>query len=376
MTSNPQRVTAAADIALNPAAEALGVAVAARVPVLLWGAPGTGKTSAIRAMAEAMGLPCETVIASIREPSDFAGLPIVVGDSVRFAPPLWARRLAEAGHGLLFLDELSTAPPAVQAALLRVVLERSVGDLTLPDQVAVVAAANPPEQAADGWDLSAPLANRLCHLSWLAVPRAVADGLAGGFAAPVVPLLPDGWQTEEILARGLVAAFLQVRPALACAPPAEAGAAGRGWPSPRTWEMTARLMAAATVAGASLDARSALVTGAVGEGAGVELLAWLIEMDLPDPEAALADPASFRLPERGDRAYAALAAIASAVAAEPTPDRWTAGWQVLGRAASAAPDVAAVAARVLARCRPADITKMPEEIKLFAPVLRDAGLLG
>jgi len=52
--------------AQNPAVEALGVAVAARVPVLLWGAPGTGKTSAIRAMARAMGLPCETVIASIR----------------------------------------------------------------------------------------------------------------------------------------------------------------------------------------------------------------------------------------------------------------------------------------------------------------------
>jgi hypothetical protein len=360
----------------NPAAEALGVAVAARVPVLLWGAPGTGKTSAIRAMAEAMGLPCETVIASIREPSDFAGLPIVVGDSVRFAPPLWARRLAEAGHGLLFLDELSTAPPAVQAALLRVVLERSVGDLTLPDQVAVVAAANPPEQAADGWDLSAPLANRLCHLSWHTAPHAVADGLAGGFPAPVIPLLPDGWQAEELLARGLVAAFLHVRPALACAPPTEAAAAGRGWPSPRTWEMVARLNAAAGVAGASPDARAALVTGAVGEGAGVEFLAWMTEMDLPDPEAVLADPLSFRLPERGDRAYAALAAVAAAVAADPTPDRWAAGWRVLGQVASAAPDVAAVAARVLVKCRPTGIVALPEEIKLFAPVLRDAGLLG
>ena len=361
----------------NPTVEALGVAVAARVPVLLWGAPGTGKTSAIRAMAQAMGLPCETVIASIREPSDFAGLPIVVGGEVRFAPPAWARRLAEAGHGLLFLDELSTAPPAVQAALLRVVLERAVGDLTLPEEVAVVAAANPPEQAADGWDLSAPLANRLCHLDWQTDPRAVADGLAGGWAAPVVPALPAGWQVTEIGSRGLVAAFLHARPALACAPPSDAASAGRGWPSPRTWEMAARLMAAAGAAGFGVsgdEARSALVRGAVGDGAGVEFLAWLIEMDLPDPEEVLADPDSFRLPERGDRAYAALAAVAAAVASNPTPERWTAGWQVLGLAAEAAPDVAAVAARVLARCRP-EGAALPAQINLFAPVLRDAGLL-
>jgi hypothetical protein len=359
----------------NAAAEALGIAVAARVPVLLWGAPGTGKTSAIRAMADTMGLACETVIASIREPSDFAGLPVVAGDSVRFAPPRWAKRLAAAGTGVLFLDELSTAPPAVQAALLRVVLERTVGDLTLPADVAVVAAANPPEQAADGWDLSAPLANRLCHLVWETTPRSIADGLAGGWAAPLVPALPAGWATAEQLNKGLVAAFLQVRPALAIAPPTNATEAGRGWPSPRTWEMAARLMTATDAAAASDQARSALVRGAVGDGAGVEFLAWLVEMDLPDPEEVLANPASFRLPERGDRAYAALASIAAAVAAQPTPERWTAGWQVLGGCAEKVPDVAATAARVLAKCRP-DGTPLPvDDIKLFAPVLRDAGLL-
>src|SRR5882757_2922334 len=94
------------------AVEALGVAVAARVPVLLWGAPGTGKTSVIRAMADALGWPCETVIASIREPSDFAGLPIVNAAAgaarVDFAPPRWALSLAEHGHGVVFFDEIST----------------------------------------------------------------------------------------------------------------------------------------------------------------------------------------------------------------------------------------------------------------------------
>jgi hypothetical protein len=358
----------------DPTVTALTVAVAAKVPVLLWGAPGTGKTSAIRAMADAAGLPCETVIASIREPSDFAGLPVVVGQGVRFAPPAWAQRLAAAGRGLLFLDELSTAPPAVQAALLRVVLERVVGDLDLPADVAVVAAANPPEQAADGWDLSAPLANRLCHLAWDINPRVVADGLAGGWAAPQVPELSGGWEAEEILARGLVAAFLRARPALACAPPDNPASAGRGWPSPRTWEMTARLWAASGAAGAGDEARSALVRGSVGDGAGAEFLSWLIEMDLPDPEEVLADPGAFRLPDRADRAYAALAAITAAVTAQPTAERWAAAWRVLGIAASAAPDVAAAAARVLTRHRP-DGAPLPPEIHVFAPVLRDAGLL-
>jgi hypothetical protein len=102
------------------ALEALAVAVSAGVPVLLWGSPGTGKTSAVLALGEALEWPVETVIGSIREPSDFAGLPVVIDGSVRLSPPAWATRLSASGVGLLFLDELTTAPPAVQAAMLRV----------------------------------------------------------------------------------------------------------------------------------------------------------------------------------------------------------------------------------------------------------------
>lgn len=358
----------------NTAVEALGIAVAAQVPVLLWGAPGTGKSSVVRAMAGTMGWPCETVIAAIREPSDFSGLPVVVGGAVHFAPPRWAERLSAAGRGLLFLDEISTAPPAVQAALLRVVLERVVGDLDLPPDVVVVAAANPPEQSADGWDLSAPLANRFCHLQWDVEPAAFAQGLAGGWEPPAVPSLPVGWEAGIIRTRSLVSAFVTVRPGLTVQVPTDAAGAGRGWPSPRTWDMAARLWAAAEAAGASTEAETALITGCVGEGPGVELLMWEMDMDLPDPEEVLADPEGTDLPERGDRIYALLSAVAAAVAARPTPERWLAGWRVLGRAGERAPDVAAVAARVLAQCKPAGAVA-PPEVKLFTPLLKDAGLL-
>jgi len=359
--------------------EALATAVAARVPVLLWGAPGTGKTSVIRAMAHASGWPCETVIASIREPSDFAGLPVVGGAdgsaAVDFAPPKWARRLAEAGGGLLFFDEVSTAPPAVQAALLRVVLERTVGDLALPEEVSVVAAANPPEQAADGWDLSAPLANRFCHLEWPVDSRIMADGFSSGWPTGAAPLLDQSWQRQIPITRSWVAGFITVRPNLALEVPTDAAGAGRSWPSPRTWDMAARLLAASDAAGAGDLARSLLVRGAVGQGAGIEFLTWLIEADLPDPEAVLDDPDSFELPSRGDRAYAALASIAAAVASDPTLERWQAAWVVFGTAGEVAPDVAATAARTLARCRPPG-APVPPQVAAFAPLLREAGLLG
>jgi MoxR-like ATPase len=136
----------------------------AGVAVCLWGDPGIGKSALIQAAATADDVPCEIVIGSLREPSDFAGLPVVTDEGVRLEPPSWAKRLHEAKAGYLFLDELSTSPPAVQAAMLSVALERRVGDLFLPRAVQVVAAANPPERAADGWDLSPPLANRFLHV--------------------------------------------------------------------------------------------------------------------------------------------------------------------------------------------------------------------
>ncbi|WP_223167329.1 AAA family ATPase [Nonomuraea sp. SYSU D8015] len=360
--------------------DALSVAVAANLPVILWGPPGTGKTSAVLALGRRLGLPVEVVVGSIREPSDFAGLPVLRDGGTWLAPPRWAERLAATGTGILFLDELTTAPPAVQAAMLRVVLERTVGDLVLPPSVRIVAAANPPEQAADGWDLSAPLANRLIHLDWKFSAASVAEGFAGGFPVPD----PAGWSVPSAAevgrARALVGAFLRVRPELVLAVP---DGPARAWPSPRTWDLAATALACTThepppvpeVSRSRRErVRAELVVGAVGEAAGFELLSWLRDLDLPDPETLLADPAAAPLPDRVDRMHAVLAAVVAHVTADGGTDTWQRAWTLIARVAGRTPDVAATAARDLAARRPHGAA-LPTAVLDLAPILRSAGLM-
>ncbi|MFC9975124.1 AAA family ATPase [Spirillospora sp. NPDC127200] len=360
--------------------EALALAVTANLPVLLWGEPGIGKSAGMERLAAGLRAPLETVIASVHEPSDFAGLPVIGDDpaatGVPMAPPDWAVRLAAAGRGLVFFDELSSAPPAVQAALLRVVLERRVGSLALPEPVRVVAAANPPSSAADGWHLSPPLANRFVHLRWTHDPRTVARGMAGTWPEPGFPVVDPGRVgTAVARARGAVSGFLTARPGLVHHLPGDAEARGGAWPSPRSWEMALRLLAAGYATGAAQEAVAAAVVGAVGDGAGLELLAYLEELDLPDPDRVLADPGRFALPDRGDRQLAFLTAVVSAVQSRPSRRRWEAGWEVLAKAVDAGvPDVAARAAADLAAMRDLD-WPVPSGVDAFVELLRLSGSL-
>ncbi|MFH8618968.1 AAA family ATPase [Streptomyces sp. NPDC017979] len=351
--------------------EALALAVAADLPVLLWGEPGIGKTAALTQLAESLELPLTTVIASVHEPSDFSGLPVVGDDpavqGVPMAPPDWAVRLVRAGRGLLFLDELSTAPPAVQAALLRLVLERRIGSLRLPPGVRIVAAANPRSSAADGWELSPPLANRFVHLQWTHDHEVVVRGLGGTWPRATLPQLdPEALPRAVDLARRAVCGLLSVRPPLVHRLPHQETGRGGPWPSPRSWEMALRLIAFATAAGSAREVLSLLVRGAVGNGPGLEMLACLDRMDLPDPEALLADPSGAVLPERGDRRQAALEGVVTAVRNRPDKPRWDAAWALLARALeTGAPDLVVVPATGLAALRQED-WEVPESIERLA----------
>ncbi|MFG3280790.1 AAA family ATPase [Streptomyces sp. NPDC048111] len=341
----------------DPQLEALTLAVAADLPVLLWGEPGIGKTAALTQLAAELDLPLTTVIASVHEPSDFSGLPVVGDDpavqGVPMAPPEWAVRLVASGRGLLFLDELSTAPPAVQAALLRLVLERRIGTLQLPPGVRIVAAANPRASAADGWELSPPLANRFVHLQWTHDHEVVVRGLGGTWPRATLPRLAAERLPQAVdFARRAVCGLLAARPALVHQLPSTETRRGGAWPSPRSWDMTLRLIAFATAAGVSRDVLAMLVRGTVGDGPGLELLASLDRMDLPDPETLLADPAGAALPERGDLRQAVLDGVVAAVRRRPDRARWDAAWALMAKAVeTGAPDVVVVPATTLASLR-------------------------
>ncbi|MCC3331295.1 AAA family ATPase [Nocardia abscessus] len=354
--------------------EALALAVAADLPVLLWGEPGIGKTAALTQLAADLDLPLTTVIASVHEPSDFSGLPIIGDDpaqnGVPMAPPDWAVRLVRAGRGLLFLDELSTAPPAVQAALLRLVLERRIGNIQLPRGVRIVAAANPRSSAADGWELSPPLANRFVHLQWTHDHDVVVRGLGGTWPHATLPrLAPEKLSEAVAFARRAVCVLLAARPALVHQLPSAETRRGGPWPSPRSWEMTLWLIAFATAAGSSREVLSLLVRGTVGDGPGFELLAGLDRMDLPDPEALLADPAGAALPERGDLRQAVLDGVVAAVRKRPEKSRWDAAWALLVKALeTGAPDLIVVPATTLATLR-RDHWDVPAAIEELAGVV-------
>lgn len=214
------------------------------------------------------------------------------------------------------------------------------------------------------------------HLHWTHDPRTVARGMAGTWPEATVPVVDPARTAGAVArARGAVSGFLTARPGLVHHLPADAEGRGRAWPSPRTWDMALRLLAAGYATGTGRDAVAAALTGAVGDGAGIELLSYLENLDLPDPDRVLADPDAFALPERGDRQLAFLIAVVAAVQAEPTRPRWEAGWAVLAKAVAAGvPDVAARAAMDLAAMRDTD-WPVPEGIDAFLELLQLSGAL-
>lgn len=382
--TTPASASGARSFPGTPMMRALAAAMEANLPVLIWGEPGVGKTSVLSAAAATWGMPIEVVVASIREATDFLGLPVEVDGQVVYSPPAWARRLASAeGPSLLFLDEINTAAPSVAKALLRVVQERVVGELELGPQVRIVAAANPPDVAVDGDDLAAPVANRFVHLDWSDDDDVFFDGLADDFASasvsPLGVLLSGGGAPERrARVRGSIAGFLRTRRDLLSARPADPTRAGRGWPSKRSWHAAARALGELD---ASDDAAVLTVlAGCVGEAAATEYVAWAALNDTYDPLAVLDDPSIVDWAgDRPDRLFALMSSVVALVAysAGDTASHsklWASGTDALVACAGAGrPDVAYPAVRQLLAAPPVKLPPLGSLQAAFADLLGRQG---
>jgi hypothetical protein len=324
------------------------VAQTGKVTPLVSGSPGCGKSRTIEAFARAMSRQCYTLIGSLREPADVGGYPYPVhGEQPYMAvmPPKWAQD-CQRGQWVLFLDELTTCPPAVQAALLGVIAENRVGDAVLPDTVWKLAACNPPDCAANGSELEPPLANRLCHLTWETDTEAWQRGMGNalGFPQPNFVQLPPDWEKCVGRNTGLVGAFHKHKPGLLEAYPKDRAKTSGPWPSIRSWTNAAICAAALEAIGAEPLLRYRAVAGCVGEEAALEFQTWEQSLDLPDPEEWLLKARLSRyatpqvplgpnlgIPRRCDQVMAALGALVDRVKnhdlapdGKPTEERWLA----------------------------------------------------
>lgn len=133
-----------------------------KVPTFLWGAPGIGKSSIVKQIAEDNRVGFIDLRLALMDPTDLKGIPFYDKEShtALWAPPAF---LPRDGEGILFLDELNSAPPSVQASAYQLILDRKVGEYELPEGWAIVAAGNREGDRGVTYRMPSPLANRFVH---------------------------------------------------------------------------------------------------------------------------------------------------------------------------------------------------------------------
>ena len=262
---------------------ALRVLVSARQPAFLWGGPGIGKSAVIRQLAAALSMPLRDVRALLLDPVDLRGLPFLGNDGrSKWATPEF---LPQDGSGILFLDELNAAPAMVQASCYQLVLDRKLGEYTLPAGWAIIAAGNRDSDRAVTTRMPTPLRNRFVHLEF--------------------EVDMQEWSEWAIQAgvRPEVIAFLRFRSELLNAFDRDANA----FPSPRSWEFVSRILDSAPDPGVEHE----LFAGAVGSGAATEFSAFLrMFRELPNIDAILVNPHKEPVPENAAAQYAVASALA------------------------------------------------------------------
>lgn len=243
--------------------------------LMIWGPPGIGKSSIVSGVAKAHGLKLVDLRLSQLAPTDLRGLPVAEDGISRWFPPEF---LPKEGRGILFLDEINMAPPAMQGIAQQLILDRKVGAYQVPDEWFIWAAGNRKSDRAAVFEMPSALANRFIHLDLVVdLDSFKSWGLRNGLS-------------EQILA------FLAFRPTLLHAVDAKNAA----WPSPRSWSMADKLMRL----GLSIEP-------AVGSGPTEEFNAFrAVYETLPDLDSILRGRGKVLFPTEPSARYATVLGLA------------------------------------------------------------------
>jgi hypothetical protein len=241
-----------------------------KVPVFLWGPPGIGKSSIVAQIAKEQNISFIDLRLSLLDPTDLRGIPFF---NPKENTALWAPASflpdGKDERGILFLDELNTAAPMVQASAYQLILDRKIGEYTLPDGWSIVAAGNRESDRGVVFRMAAPLANRFVHLE---MEANVED-----------------WRTwaRSVGVDASIIAFIASRPdALFVFDTKEDN---RSFATPRTWSYVNEILGS----NPEDDLIMPMVSGAIGEELAASFLAFrAVASSLPDVDAILAGECS------------------------------------------------------------------------------------
>ena len=249
----------------NRAKTSLLHAMKKKRPVFLWGPPGIGKSEIVQQVGDSIDAHTIDIRLSLWEPTDIKGIPYFDSNSstMVWAPPaeLPTEEFAKLHKFIiLFLDEMNSAAPSVQAAAYQLILNRKIGTYTLPDNVLIVAAGNRDADKGVTYRMPAPLANRFIHLE-----------LTVSF---------DDW-FQWAVANGIhpdVAGYLQF--AKKDLYDFDPKSPSRSFATPRSWTFVSELLDDDIEAETTTD----LVSGAIGEGLAVKFMAHRkVASTMPNP---------------------------------------------------------------------------------------------
>ena len=258
--------------------------------VMLWGAPGVGKSQGVRQLAteleESTGKRVEVtdVRLLLFNPIDLRGIPTANEDktlAIWLKPQIFQMDAGDDVINILFLDEISAAPQSVQAAAYQITLDRVVGEHKLPENCIVIAAGNRVTDKSVAYKMPKALANRLLHIeiesdfdAWKA--WAIRNGIHEkviGFLSFKQNYLMDFDATAEDLA----------------------------FATPRSWEMVSNLL---NYVSDDVEKMFGMISGLIGTGVAVEFFTWTtVYEELPDIEDIFAGKMPV-LPTNTDAMYA------------------------------------------------------------------------